>query len=99
MVLGHSGCGAVDATIKVVQDGAVLPGHLPDLVAALRPGIEAAIASKPKDLLAAATVENVRHNVARLQSAGPIVSELVAAGKVKVVGGVYDIATGTVNLV
>lgn len=99
MVLGHSGCGAIDATIKVVQDDVQLPGHLPGLVDALRPGIKAAIASKPADLLAAATIENVRHNVAGLQSAGPIVSKLVADGKVKVVGGVYDIATGKVNMV
>lgn len=99
VVLGHSGCGAVSATIKVVQEGTKLPGHLPGLVDALKPGIEAAIARKPADLLAEATNENVRHNVRRLQSAGPIVSAFVAAGKVKVVGGVYDIATGTVNLV
>lgn len=99
MVLGHSGCGAVSATIKVVQEGAVLPGHLPALVGALKPGIEAAIARKPADLLQEATAENVRHNVRRLQGATPIVSELVSAGKVKVVGGVYDIASGRVALV
>lgn len=99
MVLGHSGCGAVSATIKVVQEGTVLPGHLPALVDALKPGIEAAIARKPADLVQEATIENVRHNVRRLQSAGPIVAELVAAGKVKVVGGVYDIGSGRVILV
>ena len=32
MVLGHSGCGAVDAAIKVLKDKAVLPGHLPELI-------------------------------------------------------------------
>lgn len=99
MVLGHSSCGAVDATIKVVKDGAVLPGHLPELVTAMKPGIEAAIAKKPDDLLDAAIRENVRHNVGVLQSAGPIVSELVAAGKVKVVGGFYDIASGKVSVI
>ena len=98
LVLGHSGCGAVAATIKVVQDGVALPGHLPTLVRAMKPGIEAAIASKPQDLQAAATVENVRHNVALLATAQPIVSDLVTAGKVRVVGGVYDIATGKVNM-
>lgn len=99
VVLGHTGCGAVDATIKVVQDNAKLPGHLPGLVDALKPAIEAAIAKKPANLLAEATAENVRHNVARLQKATPIISEFVAGGKVKVVGGVYDIATGAVNLI
>jgi len=99
MVLGHSGCGAVDATIKVVQDGITLPGHLPGLVAALKPGIETAIGRKPADLLAEATIENVRHNVERLKSAQPIVSELVSAGRLNIVGGVYDIATGKVTMV
>ncbi len=99
MVLGHSSCGAIGATIKVVQEGAQLPGHLPELVRALKPGIEAAIAKKPADLLDAAIRENVRHNVSVLQSAGPIVSEFVASGKVKVVGGVYDIASGKVSMV
>ncbi|TXL75744.1 carbonic anhydrase [Vineibacter terrae] len=99
VVLGHSGCGAVDATIKVIKDKAALPGHLPALVAALKPGVEAAIAKKPGDLLPEAIAENVRHNVKRLMTARPVISALVASGKVKVVGGVYDIATGKVNLI
>jgi carbonic anhydrase len=99
MVLGHSSCGAVAATIKVVEDGSPLPGHLPSLTNAIRPAVEAAAAAKPDDLLAAATVENVRQNVERLQTAEPILGEMVEAGTVKVVGGVYDIATGTVTLV
>lgn len=100
MVLGHSGCGAIDATIKVIKDNITLPGHLPELVAALKPGVEAAIAKKPApaDLLALATAENVHHNVGYLKTATPIVSESVASGKAKVVGAVYDIATGKVSL-
>ena len=99
IVLGHSGCGAVSATIKVIQEGTVLPGHLPELVKALKPGIEAAIKKKPSDLLVEATKENVRHNVGRLQTSGPVLKDVVAAGKLKVVGGYYDIATGKVSLV
>ena len=38
MVLGHQSCGAVDATIKSIKTGTVLPGHLPSLVTALTPG-------------------------------------------------------------
>lgn len=99
VVLGHSGCGAVSATIDVVKNGTKLPGHLPSLVAALRPAVKAAIAAKPADLLAEATRENVRRNVAGLKTAKPIISQAVAAGKVAVVGGVYDIATGSVVMV
>lgn len=99
MVLGHSGCGAVDATIKVIENGTELPGHIPELVAALKPGVERALADKPADPLKAATAENVRYNVETLKSATPIVAEAVSAGKVMVVGGVYDIATGKVEMV
>jgi carbonic anhydrase len=98
MVLGHSNCGAVNAAIKVVKDGAELPGHLPDLVNSIRPAVEAAIAKKPADLLGEATAENVRHNVRRLAAAEPIVNGLIKDQKIKIVGGVYDIASGKVNL-
>ena len=99
MVLGHSNCGAVNATIKVVKDGTTLPGHLPSLINAIRPAVVAAQANAPADLLAAATVENVRLNVKYLETAKPLLSDLVAAGKLKVVGAVYDIASGKVTSV
>ena len=99
MVLGHTSCGAIEATIDVVQNGTELPGHLPALIRKLRPGIEKAIAEKPADLLAAATAENVRVNVAYLKAATPIIAEFVADGKLDIVGGVYDIATGKVTMV
>ena len=99
LVLGHSGCGAIDATIKVLKDGTRLPGHLPTLIDALKPGVEAAIAKKPQDLLAEATAENVRSNVRRLSTAKPIVGRMVAEGKVKIVGGIYDIGSGRVTMI
>lgn len=98
VVLGHSNCGAIAAAIKVLKDGASLPGHLPALVADLKPGVQPVIDHKPKDLLAEAIRGNVRYNVAQLQAAQPIVAASVASGAVKVVGGVYDIASGKVAL-
>jgi carbonic anhydrase len=99
MVLGHSNCGAVNATIKAVKDGTTLPGHLPSLINAIRPAVLAAQAKNPADLLAEATAENVRLSVKTLQTARPILSDLVSAGKLKVVGAVYNIASGKVTAV
>ncbi len=99
MVLGHSNCGAVAATIKVAQENTPLPGHLQALVNSIRPAVESAVRRSPADLLRKATAENVRLNVKRLSEAEPIVAEMVRQEKVKVVGGVYDIATGRVALV
>lgn len=98
MVLGHTGCGAVDATIKVLKDNAELPGHLPELVNSIKPAVEAAKKKNPSDLLVEATAENVRYNMNRLSTSDPIVSKLVKDNKIKIVGGVYDIASGKVNL-
>ncbi len=51
MVLGHSNCGAVDATIKVLKDNARLPGHLPELVRSIEPAVEAARKANASNLL------------------------------------------------
>jgi carbonic anhydrase len=98
-VLGHSNCGAVEAAIKVVKDNEALPGHLPGLIDQVKPAVLAAQKTQPKDLLAASIIENVRQTVQHVTDAKPMLSDMIAGGKVKVVGGVYDIATGKVNLV
>ena len=43
--------------------------------------------------------KNVQLNVAKMKSSGPIVAEYVTQGRVKVVGGIYDLETGKVGLV
>ncbi len=98
MVLGHSNCGAVAAAIKVVEDEAQLPGHLPGLVQSIKPAVEAAKAKSPRDLLAAAIAENVALNVKRLETAQPLLASFAKTNTVKIVGGVYDLATGKIGL-
>lgn len=97
-VLGHRGCGAVEATIKAVHDNASLPGHLPGLIDRLRPAVTAAEAAHPANLLNAAIAENVRSTSQAVATAQPLLAGMVASGKVTVTGGVYDIATGRVSL-
>ncbi|MGB8900353.1 MAG: carbonic anhydrase [Methylocella sp.] len=98
VVLGHSNCGAVAAAIKVVEDEAQLPGHLPGLVQSIKPAVEAAKAKSPKDLLAAAITENVALNVNRLETAQPLLASFAQTKGVKIVGGVYDLANGKIGL-
>jgi carbonic anhydrase len=97
MVLGHESCGAVDATIKSLKDNTTLPGHLPSLVAALAPAVKA-VADQPGDKLVNATRRNVSDNVAKLKAAAPILSEAVGQGKLKIVGGIYRLGDGRVEL-
>lgn len=97
LVLGHTRCGALDSTIKAVKDGATFPGHIPSLIKALRPSVKAVL-KEPGDLLVNATKENVRLNVKALKTASPILDKAVKAGTLRVVGGIYDLATGRVEI-
>jgi carbonic anhydrase len=99
VVLGHTGCGAVDAAIKVLKNKAVLPGHLPELIAAIKPAVIVAEKTQGGSLLDNAVTENVRRQVARLKSSPPVVQKLYASKKIDIVGGVYDLATGKIALV
>lgn len=99
MVLGHTSCGAVDSTVAALQKGNDLPGHIGELVRAMKPGIEPVVKQGGADLAQRAVVANVRANVQRLQEAKPILAQMVADGKLRVVGAVYDLPTGKVALV
>ena len=98
MVLGHDACGAVDATIKSLKDNTTLPGHLPSLVTSLTPAVKA-VSGKPGDALDNAIRQNVIDNVAKLKSAAPILSSAVEQRKLKVVGGIYRLRDGRVEMI
>jgi carbonic anhydrase len=99
MVLGHTSCGAVNATVEALQKGNSLPGHIADLVTSMKPAIEPVLKSPAPDLNQRAVVANVQANVLRLKAEKPILGEMVAAGKLRVVGAYYDLPTGKVVLV
>jgi carbonic anhydrase len=98
LVLGHDACGAIDATIKSLKDDKPLPGHMPSLVAALSPAVKA-VSQKGGDVLGNAIRRNVIDNVAKLKSATPILSAAVEQNKLKVVGGIYRLKDGRVDMV
>ena len=98
LVLGHSKCGAVDAAVKAVKDGKAFPGHIQSLVEAIQPAVKIA-QEQPGDLLDNAIKENVLLNVAKLKTTGPILSDAVQEGKLKIAGGVYSLDTGRVTLI
>ena len=98
MVLGHSACGAIDATIKSINDNTTLPGHLPSLVTALSPAVKAA-AGQSGNALDNAIKQNVILNVEKLKGATPIIDKAVADKKVRIVGAVYNLSNGRVEIV
>ncbi|MNR66293.1 Carbonic anhydrase [compost metagenome] len=46
-----------------------------------------------------ATVQNVKDSVARLKQATPLLTDALGNGKLKIVGGIYRLATGKVELI
>ncbi len=88
-VLGHAGCGAVAATIK----GDPVPGLIGSLYQHIAPAVDVAGTDLP-----AAVAANVRIQAGLLRRS-PVIAGLVREGKLLVVGGVYDLATGRVTMV
>jgi carbonic anhydrase len=62
----------------------------------MKPAIEPIVKAGGADLEQRAVVANVQANVKRLQAEKPILGDMVAAGKLKVVGAYYDLASGKV---
>lgn len=99
VVLGHTSCGAINAAIKAVKKDEDFPGHIQQLTTDLSPAVTAAMKTKPANLELAAVRENVLINVNKLRNATPILRRRVQNGQLKVVGGVYDLDTGRVDLI
>ena len=99
MVLGHSKCGSrqgCSQTHRRQKDE--LPGNIDDLVNLIKPSVARTKGDKG-DALENAIKANVRNGVKRLQELHPILAGPVKEGKVKVVGGVYDLRTGGVEMI
>jgi carbonic anhydrase len=88
LVLGHSSCGAVKASIA----GEPVPGQISVLYQHIRPAVNSGGGD-----LAKTTADNVRFQAATLAQASPVIAELMKQAKLQVAGGVYDLATGIVT--
>lgn len=85
LVLGHTQCGVVDAALNGGAHGNI--AKIADEISACLPqGCDAREAE----------VLNVENSIARIRES-EIMREMEAAGEVKVVGGIYNIATGEVE--
>ena len=104
LVLGHSSCGAIHATVDNLLAGEPpVPGDISSVVKALMPAAKSVQSMKQPqgvkiDLYGATTAQNVRSNVAKLKNTHAIIGEAVTAGKLLVAGGIYDLKTGRVNV-
>lgn len=91
VVVGHSSCGAVAATVA----GGAAPGHIGSVVSSIAPALEAAAHAEDKvDAVVRAHAKRVAQAIA---DSDPILKKAVAAGHLQVVAARYDLATGKVE--
>jgi carbonic anhydrase len=94
MVLGHERCGAVAAAVDALRAGRRPPGGLGYLVDEIAPAVLAAGTHAP-DAYERALRLHVAATVTRL-AGNAVVAAAVDAGRLAVVGAVYDLDTGRV---
>lgn len=95
VVLGHNRCGAVKAACEVVTNNATFPGSIGPMIDPIIPAA-LAVRSKGGDFADNATRESAQRTVRRLAEASNTLSDLVDAGKLKIVAAHYDLDTGAV---
>ena len=102
VVLGHSQCGAVAATI----DQLMLPKegqsrNLRSIVDRIRPSVEVLLATELKHdrraLTEHATRSNVRASANQLRHGSQVLEQLIQRGRLLVVGAEYSLETGVVD--
>jgi carbonic anhydrase len=102
LVMGHSSCGAVKATLDFLRGGADVPSeNIRDIVERIVPTAKSVVQTAgdraPEELLHAAIRANVRGSADHLRHGSRLLEQLVVAGQVVVVGAEYDLASGQVD--
>jgi carbonic anhydrase len=98
VVMGHTSCGAIKGACDKVQ-----LGNLTGLLEKIQPAVEAVQNvpgernSKNPAFVEAVAEANVRLTVERIRQLSPILRDLESAGKIQIVGCIYDLESGRVR--
>ena len=98
VVLGHTKCGAILGACNHIK-----LGNLTALLDKVKPAIEnEKTITENRDgsnteFVNKVAEQNVFHTIERIKKESPLIAELEKTGKVKIIGGLYDIETGKVN--
>ena len=96
VVLGHSNCGAVEATLKeLAQDQQERSPNLRAIVDRIRPAVESLMSDDVS--LQDAVAANVRQSVSQLQHGSQILEQLIETDELAIIGAEYSIESGEVT--
>jgi carbonic anhydrase len=100
VVMGHTGCGAVTATVGALQTGhGPASANIRAITDRIAPHVEAIVrgGGSPERVVADAVRANIRASVDHLRHGSRILEDLVLAGRVVIVGAEYELETGMVR--
>ncbi|MFN8423104.1 MAG: carbonic anhydrase [Anaerolineae bacterium] len=102
VVLGHTQCGAVLATIEQLRRPAAdASPNIGSIVQRIRPAVESLFATdlrdRPDDLVRQAVRANIRASANQLRHGSEILERLIERGGLEVVGAEYSLETGVVE--
>ncbi len=102
VVLGHSMCGAVQATLEELQrPSEIRSPNLRDIVERVRPSVEGLLQtelrSDPNALVHHAVRANIRASADHLRHGSRVLEELITSAGLRVVGAEYSLETGKVD--
>jgi len=101
VVLGHTQCGAVQATIDELQQPSERHSrNLASIVERIQPAVEDLVPRHHDDpalLMHEAIRANVRQSVRQVQQGSPILQDLITSDDLLIVGAEYSLETGVVD--
>ena len=102
VVMGHTQCGAISATLEELQGGATNQSrNLRSIVDRVRPSVETLLSGRPQqstdDLVREAVRANVRASVNHLRHGSELLEKLIQETGLLVVGAEYSLETGIVD--
>lgn len=102
VVLGHSRCGAVSATLEAIAGSQQSTSrHIHSIVERVRPSVEPLLATElrqdPEALVKQAVRANVRASANQLRHGSDMLEQLIQKNKLLIVGAEYSLETGEVD--
>jgi len=96
--MGHEHCGAEKAAINDVK-----LGNITSMLTKIKPAVDLADntgerTSRNQEFVHMVSETNVRNTIETIRAKSPILKEMESNGEIKIVGALYDMDNGKVNI-